>query len=163
RNPEADQLVKGVVAGGRDGGVERRVVAAHRIGGLQMHDPLGAVEGPRDCRRRGGDLHPLPAGERAQAARLGAADLGSLAELDQRQSFPAPGLPCEAMYSTGNPSSRTTEAASERVKKRGSICGARRRAIAIERVKWPRPVPLEVTKRIRPPPVVGPESGVLGS
>src|SRR6478736_408584 len=79
----------------------------------------------------------------------------------QRQSFPAPGLPCDAMYSTGNPSSRTTGAAADRVKKSGSAPGPRRRAIAIERVRWPRPVPFEVTNRIRSGLVIARSSSEL--
>src|SRR5438128_2407015 len=63
------------------------------------------------------------------------------------------------MYSTAKPTSRTTEAAADRVKKRGSISGLRRRAIAIERVRWPRPVPFEVTNRIRSRPLIGPPRG----
>jgi hypothetical protein len=40
---------------------------------------------------------------------------------DQRKSLPAPTLPCEAMYSTGKPISRTTGAARESVMKSDSI------------------------------------------
>src|SRR6476659_9887502 len=64
------------------------------------------------------------------------------------------------MYSTAKPTSLTTEAASDRVKKSGSISGSRRRAIAIERVRWPRPVAFEVTNRIRSRPITGPPLGL---
>src|SRR5436190_15001690 len=77
---------------------------------------------------------------------------------DQRQSFPAPGLPWDAMYSTAKPSSPTTGAAAESVKKIGSNLDGRRRAIANERVTCPRPVPFEVTKRIRSAPVIATSS-----
>ena len=40
-------------------------------------------------------------------------------------------------------------AAADRVKNSGSMPRSRRRAIAIERVRWPRPVPFDVTNRIR--------------
>src|SRR5688572_2417039 len=67
------------------------------------------------------------------------------------------------MYSTAKPSCRTTEAASERVKKSGSSSASRRRAIAIERVRWPRPVPFELTNRIRSAePLIGLQQGSRG-
>ena len=41
RDAERDQLVKGVVAGGADRGVEGGEVAAHRVGGAQLDHPSG--------------------------------------------------------------------------------------------------------------------------
>src|SRR5436190_4988951 len=77
---------------------------------------------------------------------------------DQRQSFPAPGLPWDAMYSTAKPSPPTTGAAAESGKQTGSNLDGRRRSIASERVTCPRPVPFEVTKRIRSAPVIATSS-----
>ena len=55
---------------------------------------------------------------------------------------------CAVVKSTGNPSERTTAAPCDSVKKTGLKPAGSRRAMAMSRVTWPRPVPLELTKRI---------------
>ena len=75
RDTEADQLVVGVVAGGRDREVEGAEVAAHRVGRLEVDD---ARRGPRGrpaiarLERRDLDARPAGAGGAAQRSTVAA-------------------------------------------------------------------------------------------
>jgi hypothetical protein len=63
--------------------------------------------------------------------------------------LPDAGVAYEATYSTGKPICSTTGAAADSVMNKDSVPSPSRRAIAIDRVRCPSPVPLDVVKRTR--------------
>ena len=89
RNAERDQLVKGVVAGGADRGVEGGEVAAHRVGGAELDHAVGDLAERRQRRGERRDADVVAPGEPAQAARGRLADLRALAERDEDVGPPA--------------------------------------------------------------------------
>ena len=110
------------------GRAQRRQEPLVRMGPVE-HDDRGLDLGDRGAQPVAGTERPAQVGARARAGRR------------RRRTRP------------GNPSSRTTGAAAENVMKNGSSDRPRRPAIAIERVRCPSPVPLEVTNRTRGAPL----------